>query len=145
MAGLVLLITGTRMPLTNEGMERVARILEDNVRSAVAARQHIIVMHGDCPTGVDSYVEHSSYVRGETWPFPAKWKEQGKPAGRARNTYMVTLAKGFKLYGHEVKCLAFPSTTYGSGTQHCIKEAKRYGLTTRVFPLEPEIHHNLTK
>ena len=126
------------MPLTRRGKE----VVVSAITNFVEFNGNLIIMHGDCPTGVDNYVgiEYREYA----WPFPAKWKEYGKAAGMYRNSVMVRLAVGFK-YSHEVQVLAFPSTSMGSGTQHCIREAKKANLNTRVFPLEPEVHHDLTK
>lgn len=145
MAGLVLLITGTRQNLLNKGKILISRILDENVLYRPGFTP-LIVMHGDCPTGVDHYVQCNSGLNANhLWPFPAKWKLQGKSAGIQRNIEMVNTAQKFNLYGHTVKVLAFPSLGNSPGTNHCIEVARKAKLNVTVYNLEPGIDHVIRK
>lgn len=75
------------------------------------------IVHGDCPTGADSYAQilatnMPGYVNE---PHPADWDRHGKAAGPIRNQEMVDL-------GADV-CLAFPFGV-SRGTRDCARRAE---------------------
>jgi hypothetical protein len=120
-----ILVTGTREELTLEQ--------EIMVRDAISfivynQKTPVIVVHGDCPTGVDAFVES---VFGEkssstnTEPHPADWS-QGRKAGPLRNRAMVAL-------GADI-CLAFPKGE-SRGTRGCARMAREAGIPTIITEL----------
>jgi hypothetical protein len=87
--------------------------------------EKLTLVHGDYPTGVDSYVRlfaEGSGGRVEHEPHPADWR-QGKYAGPHRNQHMVDLGADL--------CLAYP---WGEsrGTRGCARFASRAGIPTLV-------------
>lgn len=79
-----------------------------------------IICVGDCPTGVDYYVEYYCSLNNiEYFRYKADWKNLGKKAGPIRNYEMVkaNLDADF--------LLAFPG---GKGTENCIKWAIEYDI-----------------
>lgn len=76
---------------------------------------------GDCPTGVDAFVEEWLDDSGR---FPmyrcyvAKWDAHGKAAGPLRNIEMIQ-------DNLDSIVIAFPG---GKGTLNCMTEAKKRGL-----------------
>lgn len=125
-----ILVTGARdWPHAVDGFVDYAlgALIARTVRSFGA----VVVVHGDCPTGVDAIADqhalHSPYgnrVRSEA--HPARWREHGKAAGPMRNAEMVAL-------GADV-CLAFPGPN-SRGTLDCLNKAIAAGIATQVFPL----------
>lgn len=94
---------------------------ELRIRTAWAFDRLLVVV-GDCPTGVDAITREAC----ETWGlqvkvYEADWDE-GRRAGPVRNGRMV--ADG------AVCCLAFPG---GRGTADCIRQAARAGITVSDF------------
>lgn len=134
MAGLVVVVTGTRLKLTPKGKEKVSFALDD-ILYVLNPDDQLIVMHGACPSGVDDYVNHCGLKKEYLWPFPANWSMPN--AGPTRNAAMVRVAAGFMHYGHRALCLGFPAET-GSGTQHCMRMADKAGIEVKAFPLTPE-------
>lgn len=87
--------------------------------------ERLTLVHGDCPTGVDSYVRlfaEGSGGRVEHEPHPADWR-QGKYAGPRRNRHMVSLGADL--------CLAYPWGV-STGTRGCAGFAKGAGIPTLV-------------
>lgn len=131
---LRLLITGTRRHLT-----RAQRLDITTKIVSYAYGRDVILVHGDCPTGVD----HLARTIGEdpNWPnishepHPADWGHYGPAAGPIRNAHMTKSDIDY--------CLAFPaipSTT--RGTTGCMELAEKAGIPVYPHPitLVPENH-----
>lgn len=69
-------------------------------REALSAGDKLIIVHGDCPRGVDAFAKawalHCRYAPNSVFadvdhePYPADWNgPYGKGAGKARNSLMV--------------------------------------------------------
>lgn len=71
---------------------------------------HVIVVHGDCPTGADQFAKHgASHTGAQQEAYPAQWKQHGRAAGPLRDQHMVSLGADL--------CLAFrPQTPAEPGT-----------------------------
>lgn len=91
-----------------------------------------LVVHGDCPTGADSYAKQWAKSRGVAEkPIKADWdkyccRDTRNPAGILRNQKL--LDHGFDLL------LAFP--TGGPGTKDMINRTHRQKIPYRVFANE---------
>lgn len=93
----------------------------------------ILVIHGDCPTGADSFAKawaHSCQgamlPKALHAPVPAQWDWYGKAAGPLRNQYMANI-------GADV-CLAFFKTgAENKGTKNCVKAAENAGIPVVCF------------
>lgn len=89
---------------------------------AMREYQPTFVYHG-AANGLDSRVELWCKTSGQVdyQGFPAKWTEQGRPAGPKRNSRMLkeALERGLDL------CLAFPG---GSGTEDMARKAAKAGV-----------------
>lgn len=80
----------------------------------------LVVVHGDCPTGADSFARQWARTRGVPMEaYPARWERYGKVAGPKRNQRMVDL-------GADV-CLAFPLGA-SRGTRDCMRRAVVAGI-----------------
>lgn len=78
------------------------------------------VVVGDCPTGLDSFVDE--YCKANHIGFSsyfADWEKYGRAAGPIRNKIMCEENQDANFV------LAFPG---GKGTENCIKEAKKLGI-----------------
>jgi hypothetical protein len=92
----------------------------------------IVVVHGDCPTGVDHFADiwaqdHIVPLGGTIERHPANWDRYGRAAGPKRNQEMVDLGANI--------CLAFPMPG-GRGTQDCIRRARKAGIKVIEFSHE---------
>jgi hypothetical protein len=125
---LRILVTGSRT-WTN------TRILDDALLNAwhdavqvYGAGVAIVVVHGACPRGADSYADawasrqDPRYVSVE--PHPADWKKHGRGAGFRRNAEMVQCGADL--------CLAFIKDG-SSGATHTADLAEQYGIPTLRF------------
>jgi hypothetical protein len=107
-----------------EEREFVTRTLHHELRVATAwAFDRLLVVVGDCPTGVDAITRKAC----ETWGLSCKvyvadWRGEGRRAGPIRNGRMV--ADG------AIRCLAFPG---GTGTADCIRQARKAGIPVTDF------------
>ncbi len=101
--------------------------------TSLRATWSLLVIHGACPTGVDSCADQwATEWANKGAPItverhPANWHLYGKGAGPRRNVAMVTRDPAPHIM------LAFPGPT-SPGTWHCIRTAKRYGVPVKVFP-----------
>jgi hypothetical protein len=67
--------------------------------------------------------------------FPADWDRYGKPAGPIRNIQMLENKDEDQNIHYPDVCLAFhPTLNTSKGTAHMVKEARRAGVTTWIFP-----------
>jgi len=66
-------------------------LLDDTMAKAAAAGiVPTVVLHGDCPDGVDQLANRWAKARGiKVETYPAPWKELGKIAGPLRNARML--------------------------------------------------------
>jgi hypothetical protein len=127
MANRLILVTGTRNELSEEGQILVGAHIQDDINSHICtAMPDYMIFHGGCPTGVDQWVNDCFYP---CWTFPADWQKLGKSAGPTRNQAMVETAKRFQQYGHSVICYAFPGPK-STGTIDCLSRAERAGIET---------------
>lgn len=121
-----IIVTGTRHQLSSPQRWYVY----DTITVQLVGRD-VILVHGDCPTGVDQVA--AAIGADERWPrvqaeaHPADWQGHGDAAGPIRNGQMV--ARGAQ------RCLAFPDT--GSrGTWNCIRQARAANIRTDIYPLQ---------
>ena len=123
-----ILVTGSRT-WTN------TRIVDDALLDAwhdavqvYGASTAIVVVHGACPRGADSYADawasrqNPRYVAVE--PHPADWKNLGRGAGFRRNAEMVQCGADL--------CLAFIKDG-SSGATHTADLAEQNGIPTLRF------------
>lgn len=124
-----ILVTGSRDWTNTQKFNDTMHI----VRQQFPNTEDWLIVHGDCPDGLDALADAWAKVRGiDREAHPAIWSEHGRTAGFRRNSEMVAL-------GAEV-CLAFmcPCTkrncrksgkAHGShGTTHCSIEARKAGI-----------------
>lgn len=119
-----ILITGSRdwpcRDLAERVLDSLMRIHGDN----------LIVVHGDCPTGVDRAFREACENRKVTHePHPADWAKHGKSAGPRRNQQMVDAGA--------TKCLAFSQEIGRSrGTKDCAQRAAEAVIPTWLITSE---------
>jgi hypothetical protein len=97
------------------------------VADALAKARPDVVIHGDCPTGADSYAAECA----DAWtpiPMPAQWDEHDKAAGPIRNGHMVAVLKSLQACGYDCEVHAFPIGR-SAGTRDCMRRAERAGFT----------------
>lgn len=121
-----IIITGSRtvgkryanMPIFQKEKADMERLF---VCNELAFLKPSVVIHGDCPTGVDAIAKAWAIATGIVEiGYPAEWNLWGKKAGPIRNCAMLDA----NLDADYV--LAFPRG--GGGTEHCVREAKKRGL-----------------
>lgn len=81
-----------------------------------------VLVHGDCPTGVDRIAKlwsRSPFGKVTEEAHPAQWKTMGSAAGPLRNQEMVDA-------GADI-CLAFPLGE-SPGTRDCMRRARKAGI-----------------
>lgn len=87
-----------------------------------------VIIHGDCPTGVDSIVDDWAIVH---WTrverYPAEWEKYGKAAGPIRNQRMID-------EGKPDKGLGFPG---GAGTADMARRLRKAGIPLIEWGLHP--------
>ena len=81
-----------------------------------------ILVHGDCPSGVDAAFEAAATERGIlTERHPANWDADGPSAGPKRNAEMVALGAEFAVAVHR-------SLANSKGTQDCVVRCLNAGI-----------------
>lgn len=111
----LIVITGTRED-THKG--KVAEQLSKLTPGEV------LVIHGDAK-GVDTEAEEVCIALGlDHIKFYANWKHYGRAAGPIRNRKMLDMIP--------TEVWAFP-VPHSIGTKDCMNEAKRRGITVKVF------------
>lgn len=107
------------------------------VNDIVGDERPELIIHGDCPTGIDAHVKQWAIDSGiPQIPMPAQWHKFGKKAGFLRNEDMCHTFKMLGHYGHELICLGFPKGTDWSGTRHCMSRAEHYGFKVKEFVID---------
>lgn len=116
------LVTGSRN-LTD------GSVIWEALDAQLESREHIIVVHGDCPTGADAAAVAWAMSTDGVFleAHPADWSI-GKKAGPLRNQAMVDL-------GADV-CLAFPLPD-SRGTYDCMRRAAAAGIPVIEFEEAP--------
>lgn len=114
----IVLVTGTRSELSQQEMHFV--------QSALINEKPDLVVHGDCPTGVDKAIDDQAHFMGiPVIPMPARW-----------NYYdMCKVVAMLVTYGHEAVCLAFLRETKWSGIRNCMQAAEKWSIPVKEFPL----------
>lgn len=114
---------------------------ELDVVNAVLDRRHAqrridLIVHGDCPTGVDMLADEWARTRKVSRIlFPANWDGLGRSAGYQRNELMADLL------GPRAHCLiAFPG---GPGTAHMRKQAWKKGIPVFDVDAASKLHQIL--
>lgn len=124
MTNMKVIVTGSRetdYPWTLWAIERVCEVWRQETKEA----DDFIIVHGDCPTGIDHAMDTFFRLYGfEVEPHPADWKTHGKAAGPIRNQEMVDAGADM--------CIAFPMGK-STGTRDCIKRAQKAGIRTIVY------------
>lgn len=71
--------------------EHVRDALKLYWRTSCLRLEHMVLVHGDCPTGADHFADMwgADYLDEEPRRYPADWKTQGRAAGPIRNQQMV--------------------------------------------------------
>lgn len=102
---------------------------QECVNEMLSAFQPQLVIHGHCPTGADHFAQRWAEKHGIfALPIKALWAEDGeRAAGPVRNGELVQIAKILSRR-HQVCFFAFPLPG-GTGTQDCVRKAKRAELT----------------
>jgi hypothetical protein len=117
-----ILVTGSR---DWHSFKAVKVALED-----AAAGERIVVIHGGCPTGADSYA--GAVARDHGWRVEinhADWKRYGHGAGPLRNADMVRAGADL--------CLAFIRNN-SDGASGCARLAEDAGIPViRLFEASP--------
>jgi hypothetical protein len=124
-----ILITGSRS-WPREDFGQIESVLSDYIRRHIPIDEPITFVVGDCPSGVDSYINSPDFMAtfgigriADVQKHVANWNSrEGSFAGLRRNERMVKT-------GADI-CFAF---TYGSrmesrGTRHCARNAKEAGI-----------------
>ena len=114
---LVVLITGTRHPLSEQHKEIIHMELEYIDKNKYGFNR-VFLIHGSC-SGVDLYAEEVGKSMG--WisiPFKPLWKQHGKGAAVLRNQDMIDQS-------HPHIALAFPAPD-SRGTIDCIERIEKY-------------------
>jgi hypothetical protein len=102
-----IIITGDR----NWKCDNLVRMIINDFIST----RNIIIVHGDCPTGVDrSFKVICTELSIDTEPHPALWSTHGKQAGPIRNAEMARLGADY--------CIAFhQQISKSKGTKNCVE------------------------
>lgn len=65
------------------------RLVKHAVKASGWIDEITIVVHGDCPTGIDAAAQRMCECRWPIEKFPAAWDVYGKAAGPLRNSRMA--------------------------------------------------------
>ena len=108
---------------------------EQQVHNAIATvlrrlnTNDVVVVHGDCPTGADSFAQSFCEKHGVAFErHPGKDHGQWPFCGPNRNSHMVKL-------GADI-CLAFwsGSKIEKSGTFNCLRKAVKAKIRVLIYP-----------
>lgn len=120
-----LIFTGSR----NETPELWAAARK-TILEAKSLYSKLAVLHGNCRTGLDCFVEEICEDVGIfTLPLEAEWSLFGLAAGPNRNGNLALIGKALQDCGWEVIVHAFPRGT-SKGTNDCIDKCYKLGIET---------------
>jgi hypothetical protein len=128
-----LIVTGTREPLNEKG----ERFVDKEMAGLLLIHDDCeIIIHGDCPTGVDAFVAELFFA-AFTLPMPAPFDTMGSRGGPFRNEQMMLVATALRRCNYTVEGIAFP---YGEspGTRGCMKLMKGLKIPVTERKLSPE-------
>lgn len=92
------------------------------VRLVARYGDDLVVVHGDCSTGIDLAFRMVCNLRGvQDEPHPAAWGLYGKAAGPRRNAEMVDLGAAFCISMHR-------NLRASAGTGDCVRKAIKAGI-----------------
>ncbi len=98
----------------------IARTTLASIRSRIG--DNFVVVHGDCPTGVDRSFRDACIEMGiEHEPHPVSWDLTGPAGGPARNGRMVSLGAEYAIAAHR-------SIARSKGTKDCARKCMRAGI-----------------
>lgn len=124
-----ILVTGTRVNRPHINAFVCQALDSLTLYGQVQQGQRVIIVHGDCPDGVDQYAKMWAIRRRlEQEPYPADWRNYGKAAGPRRNAAMVATRPDY--------CLGFPAAG-SKGTWDCLQKAVDAGIPTKVHVIGP--------
>lgn len=122
------IVTGSRDWEGISAVDLLEETLDHLNGLAACAGEHLLLVHGDCPSGADHYADE--WAKG--WPtmpeperHPAKWEVFGNGAGPLRNEHMANLGADL--------CVAFLRNN-SRGTINMIGHARRVGIYVLVVP-----------
>ena len=126
----VIIITGSRSwhPYNDY---RIAEFLLYMKNTCTETNRNLVIVHGDCPIGVDSYVKEWCYIYDiKQILFPVDTKIDGPwpKAGIRRNARMLNSS-----VRAEDRLVAFRSDGESRGTDHCVRTAKLLGIWTTII------------
>jgi hypothetical protein len=117
-----IIFTGSRKWTGVYGEARVGEVLINLEAFCAVINTPLVIIHGDCPEGLDTIVERWAVRRGYVpEQYPAKWDVYGKAAGPIRNQDMVNDGADM--------CLGFPLPD-SRGTVDCMRRARLAGIPT---------------
>jgi hypothetical protein len=125
---VITVVTGTRLRLSADNRKAIDDILIDTIIQPEVLGRRVVLVHGDCPTGVDEWINTWGDEAADIFveAHPADWSKHGGWAGPIRNKDMVDA-------GADI-CLAFPKGE-SRGTRGCTKLAEKAGIATLVTEL----------
>lgn len=135
---LRLLLTGSR-----EGVGEHLVFGKLSEKRQQAGSRGLILVHGDCPDGVDNsgnrWYERERMHQPPLFEeaHPANWNKYGNSAGFRRNEVMVRMGAwgvlGLVAPCTKKDCKRKPQPHGTHGTMHCLKVAKHYGLPIQAW------------
>lgn len=125
-----LLITGSR-DWPEADAHWILRHLDAAFGQILLAGLDFVVVHGDCPTGVDYYADFWCWQSGvKPERHPADWNKLGRSAGFRRNIDMVVSRPNM--------CAAFIKSN-SRGATHCYQAARDAGIPTYLARYETSV------
>jgi len=118
------LVTGDRNWPCRLGVDRILARLRGRYGDG------LVIVHGDCPSGVDAAFAVACRVAGiRQEPHPADWDRHGKAAGPIRNREMAESHPEFCIAFH--RCLA-----RSRGTRDCVGHCIKAGIPVYLLDAE---------
>lgn len=92
-------------------------------------RDDLVIIHGDCPKGIDSHVkEYCSNVGITQICYPANWSRFGRAAGHIRNEFMLEDSKPAHVY-----CIFGDINNMSPGTKGMFNLCKEKGVPVTIL------------
>ena len=126
----VLIISGSRY-LTEKGVIAV--------QTQIEISDPDVLIEGGC-SGVDK-AGADLIDPAKVWTVRAQWRKLGPKAGPIRNLAMLNIGRELLKVGHDVNCLAFPSSK-SKGTWHFVRKSRTVGLPLTVIKLAEDCFVN---